>query len=62
MSVHSATGYHLCPVGLTCCDVTTGKLQFNHAFIMCKKLKKKNCYWFGMQQLPDLHCDWTYDG
>ena len=45
MSVHSATGHDLCPVGLTCCEVTIGKSQFKHIFIMCNKLQKRTCYW-----------------
>ena len=40
MSVHSATYHDLCPVGLTCCEVTIGKSQFKHSFIA-----KGTCYW-----------------
>ena len=36
ISVHSATGHDFCPVGLMCCEVTIGKSQFKHTFIMCK--------------------------
>ena len=39
MLVHSATCHDLCPVGLTC-EITIGKSQFKHTFIVCKKLHK----------------------
>ena len=41
MSVHSATVHDLCPVQVTCCEVTIGKSQFKHTFIWCKKLEKE---------------------
>ena len=33
-SLHLATGYDLWPVGLTYCEVTIGKLQFKHTFLL----------------------------
>ena len=38
LSVHSATGCDLCPVGLTC-EATIGKLQFKHTFIAYENIK-----------------------
>ena len=43
-AVYSATGNDLYPVGLTCCEVTIGKLQSKHTFIVHLKYKK-TCYW-----------------
>ena len=41
MSVHSATPHDICPIGLTCCEVTIWKSHFKHTFIVCTKLQKK---------------------
>ena len=59
MSVHSATGYDLCPIGLTCCEVMKGKLQVKHTFIVCKNLQKELVIGFDMQQLYQLGCNIT---
>ena len=54
MSVNSATGHELCPVGLMCCDVTTGKSQFKHTLILCKKIQKELIIFLDMQELHHL--------
>ena len=62
MSVHSALVYTLCPVELTCCEVTIGKSQLKHTFIVCKKIKKELFIGLDMQKLYHLGCDWTDNG
>ena len=54
-----SSGNDLYPMGLTCCEVTTGKLQFKHTFIVCKKLWKEVVTGFDRQQLHHLGCDWV---
>ena len=61
MSVHSPTGHDICLVGLTCCGITIGKLQFGHTFIVCKKSKKVLVISLDMKQLHHLGCNWTND-
>ena len=62
MSVHSAMGHDLCPIGLACCEVTIGKSQFRHMFIVCKRLQKELVIGLDMQHLHHLGCDCTNDG
>ena len=59
MSVHSATGHDLCPVELTCCEITIGKSQFKHTFIVCKRLRKELINGLNMQQFHYLCCNQT---
>ena len=54
MSVHSGTGCNLYPVGLVCCEVTIGKLQFRHTFFVCKKLQKELVIDLDMQHLHHI--------
>ena len=62
MSVHSVMGHDLHPIGFTCCEVTIGKSQYGHTFIVCKRLQKELVIGLDMQQLHHLGCDWTNDG
>ena len=48
-SVQSATSHDLCPVGIMCCEVTLHKSQFQHTFIVCKKLLKELVIGLDMQ-------------
>ena len=59
MSVHSASGQDACPVGLTCFEVTIGKSQFKHTFIVCKILQKECVIDLDMQHVHHLGCDWA---
>ena len=38
--ITSTSGHDLCPIGLTCCEITIGKFQFQHSFIVCKMSEK----------------------
>ena len=58
-SVHSDTCHDLCPIGVTYCEVTMGKSQFRHSFIVCKLLQEELVTGLDMQQLHCLGCDWT---
>ena len=40
MYVHLATGYELCPIGLTC-GIMLGNLQFRNTFIVYKTSQKE---------------------
>ena len=60
MSVHSATGHDLCPLGLTCCEVTIGKSQFTHTFTMCKRLKKNLPLVVICNNYIILGCSWDW--
>ena len=62
MPIHLATGHDLCPMGLTCCEVTVGKLHFRHTLIVWKKLEKEFVIGLEMLQLYHLGWDWTMDG
>ena len=62
VSVPSPTCHDLCPIDLTCCEVTIGKSQFRYTFIICKKLQKVLLIDQDMQQLHLLGFDWTNDG
>ena len=39
ISVHSATGYDKCPIGLKCNGIIIDNLQFRHIFTECKNLQ-----------------------
>ena len=45
MSVHLAVGHDLCSIGLTCCEVTIGKLQVKTYLYCMYKITKGTCYW-----------------
>ena len=51
MSVQSATGHCYVPIGLICCEIMKGKLQFSHMLILCKNLQKELIIGLDMQQL-----------
>ena len=61
MSVHSATGHDLHPIGLTCCEITIGRSQIKNISIMCNKITEELVIGLDMQQLHHLGCAWAYD-
>ena len=62
MSVHSVPGHYLCPIGVTCCEVTIGKSHFGISLSCGKTLQKEPLIGLEMQQLHYLGCDQTADG
>ena len=62
MSVHSATGHDLWPIGLACHRIMIENLQFRHMFIMCKNLQKELIMRCDVQHLCWLGCHWTDNG
>ena len=56
MSVHSAIGDDLCPVGLTFCEVTIDKSQFRHTLVLCMKSQMELVIGLDRQQLHHLGC------
>ena len=57
MSVHSANGHDLCPIGMMCCEITIGTFPLKHTFIVWKKV-----FGLDMQWLNHLGCSWTDNG
>ena len=47
---------------MTCGEVTIGKSQIRHMFIVCKQLQKEHVIGLDMEQLHHLGYDWTNDG
>ena len=57
LSVHLASSHDLCPIGLTCCEVTISKLQLRYTFIVCNELQEDLVFVLDVKHLHHLGCD-----
>ena len=62
LSVRSASGTDLLPLGMACCLVRLGDQEYQHKFIVCKKLTKRVILGIDFLRTNRIDMCWTNDG
>jgi transposase InsO family protein len=62
LSVTSATGTDLVPLGIAHCTINVGEITATHPFIVCSRLNKPVIMGYDLQQKHRIGTAWTEDG